>query len=232
MILSSAPQGRVGGGGVSVTHVLVVEDHALVREGLVQTLHKLGSEIVLHEAADAESALLILESGISIDLALLDLMLPGMNGMSLLGVMRKRYPDVPVVVLSALDDADIVARAMRQGASGFMPKSSSGEMLVDALRRVMDGEVYLPEMLRLKIGQRRREDGGRGRSLADRFDLSAAQSRVLELLMQGKSNREIGDLLGLTEGTVKVHVSKVFKILNVSSRAQALLAVSRHRVKL
>lgn len=214
-----------------MTHVLVVEDHALVREGLVQTLHKLGAEIVLHEAADAECALRILESGIAIDLAMLDLMLPGMNGMSLLGVMRKRYPDVPVVVLSALDDADTVSRAMRQGAAGFMPKSSSGEMLVDALRRVMDGEVFLPEALRLKIGQGRRE-GGRGRTLADRFDLSAAQSRVLELLVQGKSNREIGDLLGLTEGTVKVHVSKVFKILNVSSRAQALLAVSRHRVKL
>lgn len=215
-----------------MTHLLIVEDHALVREGLVQTLHKLGADVVLHEAPDAETALRVLESGITVDLAVLDLMLPGMNGMSLLGVMRKRYPDVPVVVLSALDDSDTVARAMRQGASGFMPKSSSGEMLVDALRRVIEGEIFLPEALRLQIGQGRREEAGRGRSLTNRFNLTAAQARVLELLMQGKSNREIGDLLGLTEGTVKVHVSKVFKALNVSSRAQALVAVSRHRPRL
>jgi DNA-binding NarL/FixJ family response regulator len=215
-----------------VTRLLVVEDHALVREGLLQTLRKLCAEVVLFEAQDAEEALRVLDAEESFDLALLDLMLPGMNGMSLLGVMRKRYPDVPVVVLSALDDAETVSRAMRQGAAGFMPKSSSGEMLLDALRRVLDGEMFLPESLQPKLGRDRRDEAGRGRSLTDRLNLTPAQSRVLELLMQGKSNREIGDVLGLTEGTIKIHVSKVFKALNVSSRAQALVAVSRHRTKL
>lgn len=212
-----------------MVRVLVVEDHALVREGLLQTLRKLAPEVALREAPDAEEALRVLEAEEEFDLVLLDLMLPGMNGISLLGIMRKRFPAVPVVVVSALDDTETVGRALRQGASGFVPKTNfSGEMLLDALRRVLEGEVFLPEALHDKLAARRRG----GRSLADRFNLTDAQTRVLELLIEGKSNREIGDLLGLTEGTVKIHVVKIFKALNVSSRAQALLAVSRKRPRL
>lgn len=212
--------------------LLVVEDHALVREGLLQTLRKLDPKVVLFEAQDAEEAMRLLDTEGEFDLALLDLMLPGMSGLSLLSVMRKRFPAVPVVVISALDDAETVGRAMRQGASGFVPKTNPSEILLDALRRVLEGEVYLPPHLQEKIATGRREEGGKSRNLADRFGLTAAQLRVLELLMQGKSNREIGDLLGLTEGTVKIHVSKIFKALNVSSRAQALVAVGRHRLRL
>jgi DNA-binding NarL/FixJ family response regulator len=211
--------------------VLVVEDHALVREGLLQTLRKLAPQVELHEAQDAEQALQVLECAEEFDLALLDLMLPGMNGLSLLAIMRKRFPAVPVVVVSALDDVETVGRAMRQGASGFVPKSGSSELMLNALRRVLEGEVFLPDALREKLSVRRGEGGGKSRTLADRFGLSAAQLRVLELLMQGKSNREIGELLGLTEGTVKVHVTKIFKLLKVSSRAQALVVVGRHQVR-
>ncbi len=212
-----------------MVRVLVVEDHALVREGLMQTLGKLASEVVLRGAPDAEEALRVLEAEEEFDLVLLDLMLPGMNGISLLGILRKRFPALPVVVVSALDDTETVGRALRQGASGFVPKTNfSGAMLLEALRRVLEGEVFLPEALHDKLAARRRG----GRSLADRCNLTDAQTRVLELLIEGKSNREIGDLLGLTEGTVKIHVVKIFKALNVSSRAQALLAVSRKRPRL
>jgi DNA-binding NarL/FixJ family response regulator len=216
-----------------MTKLLVVEDHALVREGLLQALRKLGPRVELFEAQGGEEAMRLLETEDDFDLVLLDLMLPGISGMSLLSLMRRRYPAVPVVIISALDDAETVARAMRQGASGFVPKSNSSDTLLDALRRVLEGEEYLPSHLQEKISASRRDEGGgRSRSLADRFGLTAAQVRVLELLLQGKSNREIGDLLGLTEGTVKVHVSKILKGLNVSSRAQALVAVSRQRIKL
>jgi DNA-binding NarL/FixJ family response regulator len=215
-----------------VTRLLVIEDHALVREGLLQTLRKLGPDVTLFEAQDAEEAMRLLEAEAEFDLALLDLMLPGMNGLSLLSVMRKRFPAVPVVVISALDDIETVSRAMRQGASGFVPKSNSSETLLDALRSVLEGEVFLPAHLRERIVAGRQEENGKSRSLADRFGLTAAQLRVLELLMQGKTNREIGDLLGLTEGTIKIHVSKIFKALKVSSRAQALVAVSRQRLRI
>lgn len=215
-----------------MVRILVVEDHALVREGLLQTLGKLAREVVVRGSKDAEEALRLLEADDEFDLVLLDLMLPGMNGLSLLAIMRKRFPAVPVVIISALDDVETVGRALRQGASGFVPKSSSSEILLDALHRVLEGEVFVPAHLQDKFGADRREEGGKGRSAGDRFGLTTAQLRVLQLLTQGKSNREIGDLLGLTEGTIKIHASRIFKALNVSSRAQVLVAVNRRRRRL
>jgi DNA-binding NarL/FixJ family response regulator len=208
-----------------VLKILVVEDHALVREGLLQTLRGLEEGVEAIGAQDADEALRKLEADEDIDLILLDLMLPGTHGMGLLGALRKRFPAIPVVILSALDDADTVARAMRQGAAGFVPKSSSSQILIDGLRQVLDGEIYLPEKMRDRPSRRTR-------SGVDRFELTPGQRRVLELLTQGKTNRQIADLLGLTEGTVKIHVSAIFKALNVTNRAQALLAASRQRIRI
>ncbi|MBI3525796.1 MAG: response regulator transcription factor [Betaproteobacteria bacterium] len=209
--------------------LLAIEDHALVREGLLQILGKLAPGVVCVGAQDAEEALRLLESGggAEFDLCLLDLMLPGLNGMACLGVLRKRYPAMPVVVISALDDPATVARVMRAGASGFVSKSSPGAEMLAALRQVLAGEVYLPARLRDAATMQR---GRRGRlSLEERYLLSAAQMRVLEPLIQGRTNRQIAELLGLSEGTVKIHVSAILKALNVANRSQALLAVSQHK---
>lgn len=209
--------------------LLVVEDHALVREGLLQTLRKLERGVVCNGVRDAEEALALLEQegGDDYDLCLLDLMLPGLNGMGCLGVLRKRFPAMPVVIISALDDRNTVERAMRAGASGFVSKSSPGEVLLTALRQVLAGEVYVPISLQDEMSSQRKRRGNV--SLADEYDLTAAQMRVLEPLIQGKTNREISELLGLTEGTVKVHVSAILKALNVSNRSQALLLVKEHK---
>lgn len=212
--------------------LLVIDDHAMVREGLQQLLRKLGPNVAQYEAQDAESALLLMETEKEFDLVLLDIMLPGTNGLSLLGILRKRFPAVPVVVLSALDDLDTVSRAMRQGAAGYVAKSVSGEMLLDALRRVLAGEVYLPPLLQDKLSASQGSGPGRGRNPIDRHGLTEGQRRVAELLREGKSNREIGDLLGLTEGTVKVHVSKIFRKLGVVSRAEAIALFQRQRGKI
>lgn len=209
--------------------LLVIDDHAMVREGLQQLLHKLGTNVVQYEAQDAENALLLLETEEEFDLVLLDIMLPGTNGLSLLGILRKRFPSVPVVVLSALEDADTVNRAMRLGASGYVTKSGSGDVLLGALKRVLAGEVYLPPLLQDKLSASHGIDPGKGRTQADRYGLTPGQRRVTELLREGKSNREIGDLLGLTEGTVKVHVYKIFRKVGVSSRAEAIALFQRQR---
>lgn len=202
-----------------VLTILVVEDHALVREGLLQTLKNLESRVVTLGAATAEEALACLEQNPETDLVLLDLMLPDSHGMGLLGALRKRFPAIPVVILSALEDPDTISRSMKTGASGFVPKSSSTATLLSALRSVLDGEIFVPSLYR--------QERGRGRTTAERYGLTTAQTRVLDLLAQGKTNRQIGEMLELTEGTVKIHVSAILKALNVANRAQALLLVNK-----
>ncbi len=201
--------------------ILVIEDHTLVREGLMLALRALDEKDGATEilgARDAEEAAQVLESNDDFDLVLLDLMLPGTGGMAFLGVIRKRHPHVPVVILSALDDADTVMKAIRQGAAGFVSKASPTDTLLGALREVLAGEIWLPPEYRELSGRRRR-----AKTVAERFGLTKSQARVLELVAEGKTNREIGELLNVTEGTVKIHVSAIFKALGVGNRSQALL---------
>jgi DNA-binding NarL/FixJ family response regulator len=205
--------------------ILVIEDHALVREGLLLALKALedtdadASPLEILGARDAEEALRLIEQNSDFDLALLDLMLPGVGGLAFLGVLRKRFPHIPVVILSALDDIDTVAKAMKGGAAGFVSKASSTDVLLGALRDVLAGEIWLPPEYRESLSSGRK----RARSVAERYGLTKSQARVLDLLAEGKTNREIAELLGVTEGTVKIHVSAIFKALGVSNRSQALL---------
>lgn len=210
----------------AVTRILIVEDHALVREAMAQTLSRLEAGVECVEAKGAEEALGLLESSPDWDLAVIDLMLPDLNGFSLLGVLAKRFPDVPTIVVSALDDSASIRRALKGGASGFVSKASSGEVLRDAVRCVLEGGIYAPEGASDAPAKRS------GAPVSERFGLTAGQTRVLELLAQGKTNREIADLLGLSEGTVKVHMSAIFRALNVSNRAQALIVINRHGPRL
>lgn len=201
--------------------ILVIEDHTLVREGLLLALKALdeaGGPVEVLGAKDADDAAVLLNANDDFDLVLLDLMLPGTSGMAYLGVIRKRHPHIPVVILSALDDGETVMKAIRQGAAGFVSKASPTDTLLGALREVLAGEIWLPPEYRDMSGKRRR-----AKTVAERFGLTKSQARVLELLAEGKTNREIGELLDVTEGTVKIHVSAIFKALNVSNRSQALL---------
>lgn len=203
-----------------MSRLLVVDDHALVREGLVQALRRLPRVTAIEEASDAESALEKFASLGAFDLVLLDLMLPGISGLSLLGVLKKRYPSTRVVVVSALDSPDVVNRARTAGAAGFVCKARPAVELVETVATVLEdvgGQVSSGK-----------EDDQAGRLLAYQdYGLTAAQCRVLDLLIKGKSNREIAECLGLTEGTVKVHVTAILKGLNVSNRTQALLLVTK-----
>lgn len=201
--------------------ILVIEDHALVREGLLLALKALEEADATAEiigARDADEATQLLEANDDFDLALLDLMLPGTGGLAFLGVMRKRFPHVPVVILSALDDADTVLKAIRGGAAGFVSKASPTDVLLGALREVLAGEIWLPPEYRELTGKRKR-----AKTVAERYGLTKSQARVLELLAEGKTNRDIAEMLGVTEGTVKIHVSAIFKSLGVNNRSQALL---------
>lgn len=209
--------------------VLVVEDHALVREGLLTTLQALGQDTVGIGAEDASQAIRVLERE-DIDLMLLDLMLPGTRGLTFLPLVRRRFPTVPVVVVSALDDPGMVSMAMEAGASGFISKAASSRQLLTALRKVLAGEEVMPATspeIVARATARRVDHSG---PLAKRYGLTPAQVRVLEHLADGVSNRRIADLLGVTEGTVKIHVSAIIRAMNVNNRAEAaLLAAGRKR---
>ncbi len=210
-----------------MTRILVIEDHVLVREAISQTLMRLEEGVECVGVKTADEALAELERDPDRDLAVVDLMLPDINGFSLLGILAKRFPELPAIVVSALDDSGSIQRAMKAGASGFVPKSCSSEELLDAIRIVLDGGIYTPKEA---VGGATRRRGGA--PVQERFGLTTAQARVMELLAQGKTNREIADLLGLSEGTIKVHMSAIFRALNVSNRAQAVLVITRHGTRI
>lgn len=203
-----------------MSSLLVIDDHALVREGLVQALSRVPGVTSVAEAPDAEGALELLERRGEFDLVLLDLMLPGISGLSLLGVLRKRYPAMRVIVVSALDGPEAMTRARAAGAVAFVCKARPASDLVETVKTVLAGgsEEAAPEQM-----ARRALSG----NPYERYGLTAAQSRVLDLLTKGKSNRDIAETLGVTEGTVKVHVTAILKALHVSSRTQALLTVAK-----
>jgi len=194
--------------------ILIIDDHALVREGLMRTMQGLEGEVRCVGANDAAEALELLQSE-EYDLVTLDLIMPGLSGMAFLGVLHNRFPLLPVVIVSALNDPDTMSRATQAGASGFVSKQCFGENLLDALRQVLSGAISLP--------MAPRDTQGDICSVSERYGITKGQMRVLELLGHGKTNRGIADLLGVTEGTVKVHVCAIFKALKVANRAQALL---------
>lgn len=209
--------------------LLVVEDHALVREGMVLTLRRLDRRVEVLEASTAAEAFALIKGHGDLDLILLDLLLPDANGLSLLHTVRGQSPMLPVIVVSALDDAGTIKRSIQAGANGFVPKSSTSDVLLDAVRAVLAGGLFVPEVSDA-AGARGAEPGAAGE--AKDLDLTIAQRRVFNLLVMGLSNREIGQSLGLTEGTVKIHVSKILRVLGVTSRSQAVIVAARRGLKL
>lgn len=212
--------------------LLVVEDHALVREGLVRLLAQLELGAVVFDRPDFESALALLGGEEEFDLILLDLALPGVDGFAGLDVLRREYPAIPVVVISAFDDLPTVTRVMNLGASGFIPKAFSGEALLAAVRDVLAGNIFRPEgaLSGARLDATKPLPPPRAPVRPEAFGLTDRQAQVLALMVRGLSNREIAEHLRLSEGTVKIHATAVFKALGVASRTQALVAVARYGI--
>jgi DNA-binding NarL/FixJ family response regulator len=216
--------------------VLIVDDHPLIREALANVLAELGREVTVLQAESLKGALAELAAHSDATLILLDLMLPDAEGMSVLGEVRQAYPDVPVVVLSANDNRATVLAAIDGGAMGFISKRSASPVLVNALRLVLAGEVYIPpEVLRAETLPRPVAGATLApgtRRTGEELGLTPRQMDVLTLLVQGKPNKVICRELGLAEGTVKTHTAAIFRALAVSNRTQAVFAVSRLGIQL
>jgi DNA-binding NarL/FixJ family response regulator len=214
--------------------VLVVDDHPLIRQALLVVLTQLDSDLQVLEAGNCQDALALAESNNDLDLVLLDIHLPGVSGLDALQSFRERVPAVPVVVISASEDPDDVTRALDSGAMGFIPKSQSSQVMINALRLVLAGGVYLPpEMVRHapRNGASRTTPSASVTSYRD-IGLTERQAQVLALLIQGKPNKLICRDLDLAEGTVKIHITAILKALKVSNRTQAVIEVSRLGLKL
>jgi DNA-binding NarL/FixJ family response regulator len=196
--------------------VLVVDDHPLIREALRNVLAELDPQFELLESPDSAGALRIAAARPDIDLVLLDLNLPDSQGFATLEELRRRRPATAVVVCSALHDHQLVTRAIALGAAGYIPKSTSHEVMLSALRLVFSGGMYLPpEVL---------DAANAG---AAEPQLTTRERQVLALMLEGKSNKRIAAQLGMAEPTVKNHVTAILKALRASNRTEAVIAAGR-----
>lgn len=201
---------------------LIVDDHPLFREALRSAIESSYPNASIQEASSIEAAKTAL-AGRPFDLLLLDLSMPGTKGFDGLLELRTLSPKQPVVIVSGLEDPRIIHEAMTYGAAGFILKSVRRQELAEAISDVMNGLIYLPRGY-----EPPQEQAGKGDDLAARLaSLTPQQLRVLQMLRQGLLNKQIAFELDVGETTVKAHVSEILRKLNVASRTQAVIEVSR-----
>ena len=203
--------------------ILLVDDHALIRDALRGVLKELTDDALVLEASDCRQALRLIEEHPDLHLILLDLNLPDRDGFGMLVEVRRRYPTISMVVLSAFHDRENVLRALDLGALGFIPKSAPREVMVNALRLVFSGGIYVPPEA---LARAELKDARRARPVSPTdLGLTERQLEVLALMMQGKSNKAIARVLDMAEPTVKHHVTAILKTLKVANRTEAVIAV-------
>jgi DNA-binding NarL/FixJ family response regulator len=203
--------------------LLIADDHPLFRGALREAVTGLFKEVDIAEAGTFEEVTDLAERGGDVDLILLDLSMPGVRGFSGLMYLRAQYPSLPVVVVSANDDPAVIRRCMEFGASGFIPKTLGIEALRQAVIRVLEGEVWTPPDVDLA----RQSDAETGAMIARLATLTPQQVRVLMMLSGGLLNKQIAYELGVSEATVKAHVSAILQKLGVESRTQAVIAAGK-----
>jgi DNA-binding NarL/FixJ family response regulator len=199
--------------------ILHADDHPMFREGLRFFLQLLGPEVTVLEAGNLRAALDKLALEWPVDLLLLDLQMPGMGEIEGFLSIRRAYPALPVVIVSGVNDPQIIRTLLDGGARGYIPKFTGSEQLMDALRRVLNGKVYVPDAVFLPPSQA----AGNNESAP----LTSRQLQILPLLAEGMPNKRIADVLGLTEGTVKQHLKDLFRRLNANNRTQAVREARR-----
>ena len=199
--------------------ILHADDHPMFREGLRFFLQLLDTQVTVLEASNLRAALDKLALEWPVDLLLLDLQMPGMSEIEGFLAVRRAYPGLPIVIVSGVNDPQIIRTLLDGGARGYIPKFTGSEQLMDALRRVLKGEVYVPDAMFLPPSQ----PAGNG----ELAPLTSRQLQILPLLAEGMPNKRIADALGLTEGTVKQHLKDLFRRLNTNNRTQAVREARR-----
>jgi DNA-binding NarL/FixJ family response regulator len=208
---------------IATIHFVIADDHPLFRDALRQAVMSVIPTAKIDEAGSFEELTALLEQDAEVDLILLDLTMPGISGFSGLIYLRAQYPAIPVVIVSASDDVGTIRRSVDFGASGFIPKRFGVDTLRDAIPKIMDGDVWIPPDVDLSSAA----DPEMTR-LRDRLvTLTPQQVRVLMMLSQGLLNKQIAYELGVSEATIKAHVSAILQKLGVESRTQAVIAAAK-----
>lgn len=203
--------------------IIIVDDHPLFRDALRQALSDKFDNLNISEAGSLDGLSETLEDVTEVDLVLLDLTMPGVKGFSGLMYLRAQYPEIPVVIVSANEDPGAIRRCIEFGASGFIPKSLSVETIRGAVEAVLGGGVWTPPDMDLNASG----DGETAELVSRLATLTPQQVRVLMMLSEGLLNKQIAYKLGVSEATVKAHVSAILQKLGVDSRTQAVIAVNK-----
>jgi DNA-binding NarL/FixJ family response regulator len=206
--------------------IVIADDHPLFRGALREAVSGLLTRVEVAEAGSFEEVTRLLEPGGEVDLILLDLTMPGVRGFSGLMYLRAQYPSVPIVVVSANDDPVVIRRCMEFGASGFIPKTLGVDRMRAAMERVLAGEIWTPPDVDLKGGA----DAKSAELLGRLASLTPQQVRVLMMLSEGLLNKQIAYELGVSEATIKAHVSAILQKLGVESRTQAVITAAKIEV--
>lgn len=207
---------------------IVADDHPLFREAMSQAVRNCVGDARVVEADSLQTLQSAVEATPEADLLLLDLNMPGVNGFSALAWIRSTFETLPTVIVSATDDPAVIRRAIAHGASGFIPKSSAISRIESAINAVLEGEVWLPEGVTLDNGVLGGEEADIASALAD---LTPHQFRVLLMLAEGLMNKQIAYDLGVSEATIKAHVTAILRKLRVTNRTQAVLAMQKLTVE-
>ena len=207
----------------ATTRLVIADDHPLFRDALRQAVGSVVASAKIDEAGSFEELTALLDRDSDVDLVLLDLTMPGISGFSGLIYLRAQFPAIPVVIVSASDDGGTIRQSLDFGASGFIPKRFGVDTLRDAIMKVLDGDVWVPADTDLSSAT----DPELAR-LRDRLvTLTPQQVRVLMMLSEGLLNKQIAYELGVSEATIKAHVSAILQKLGVESRTQAVIAAAK-----
>lgn len=201
------------------TQIIIADDHPLFRTALTSLLSRFPEQLIVSETDSFASLTELLEGKIiQPDLVLLDLKLPDVNGLDGLLHLKKCYSDLPVAIISAFDDRNIIRQTRQCGASGFISKSMEMDAMAASISRILQGDLCFPEC----------NDADCNEKLIQGFkDLTQVQMKVLQLLKEGKPSKTMADTMGVTEATIKAHLTTIFRKLGVRNRTQAVIAANQ-----
>ncbi len=207
-----------------MSDILIADDHPLFRDAMQRAVISALPHATVHTADDVHNLLALIEQFPDADLLLLDLHMPGARGYSALAHIRGQYPGLPTIVVSGHEESHVVRRAMAHGASAYIPKSTSGEAIVEAIRTVLAGDVWLPHQLPEDDAVLKTDEAAAAARIAT---LTPQQFRVMTMIAEGLLNKQIAYELRVSEATVKAHMTTIMRKMGVNNRTQVALAASQ-----